>query len=807
MWALLDLSPWRIAVAIAWGVLALGSGLGLAALAAWLIARAWQMPPVLDLSVAVVAVRALGISRGLCRYLERLATHDVALRAMTTARTTVYRTLARSDIWMRRAMRGGSAETAAATTDERHAGSARKRPAEFLGPVGDPGTDVGITDSAGVGPSEPGRRRVARSDKIEAAGASVSSERRRVPETGSASADGGPRGSGGAHAAAFLGPVGDLGTDVGIIDSAGGVSGGSGRAGTAHPDTVEAAGASGRSGQLPATGVDGAVLLRRGDLLVRIGSDIDDLGAVVVRVFVPIAVAVVLSVAAVGLLATISVGAAAILAASLVVAGIVAPWLSGWAAREAERAVRADRAEFTAQVLTVLDHAPELRVAGKLDATLAAAQRAGQRAVAAADSAAARSAWAAAATPLSIGASVLGALLIGIAIYGPHGGAFGAMTPMALTILVLLPLSAFEAVAPLPAAAQALTTARAALHRLSVLDGAGSALPTARDRTAQQPFDHAANDRSANGHSRPARDLLSGNATGRTESDAGEMASGASARTDVQQPDRADAGADARGRGVRDLLSRSSAGRAEGGARGDGGGTLRDSRLSHGLGGEVNIDDGWAGDLLLGNLPARPEGRRMAVVGPSGAGKTTLLMAWAGLFDTPEPGVTFFAEDAHIFGTTVLENLRVARGDLTADEAEKALCAVGLGEWVGSLPDGVDTDLVGGAAAVSGGQRRRILLARALISPARVLLLDEPTEHLEAEAGAGLLRDLLDSASGLVEPDRIVVVVTHQLPSDHRADVVLRVNASGQVTTDFSADVGPAAPADSADREIPLPTH
>ena len=71
---LLGMSRWRVAVSIGWGTLALGSGLALAGLAAWLIARAWQMPPVLDLSVAVVAVRALGISRGLCRYLERLAT-------------------------------------------------------------------------------------------------------------------------------------------------------------------------------------------------------------------------------------------------------------------------------------------------------------------------------------------------------------------------------------------------------------------------------------------------------------------------------------------------------------------------------------------------------------------------------------------------------------------------------------------------------------------------------------------------------------------------------------------------------------
>lgn len=555
MWALLELSRWRVVVAIAWGVLALGSGLGLAALAAWLIARAWQMPPVLDLSIAVVTVRALGISRGLARYLERLATHDVALRAMATARTTVYRTLAGSDFWLRRPQRSDA-----------------------------------------------------------------------------------------------------------------------GRPGAEGP-------------------------LRRGDLLVRIGSDIDDLGAVVVRVFVPVAVAAVLSAVAIGLLATISVAAAAILAGALALSGILAPWLSAKAARAADRAVRADRAEFTAQALTVLDHAAELRVAGRLDAALGAAAKASRRAVAAEDKAAAHSAWAAATTPLSIGASVLGALLIGITLYGPSGGVPGAMTPMALTVLVLLPLSAFEAVGPLPAAAQALTTARAALHRLIRLDGG-----------AQSNNDPAVDNRSA-------ADAL-----------------------------------------------------------------------------EVQLSQ---------QLPDIPAGRRIAVVGPSGAGKTTLLMLWAGLFDTPRPGVTFFAEDAHLFGTSVLENLRVARGDVTEDEAETALRTVGLGDWLDSLPKGVHTDLVGGAAAVSGGQRRRILLARALVSPARVLLLDEPTEHLEAEAGADLLCALLDADSGLVAPDRTVVVVTHQLPPGNRAGVIVRVDASAQVTADFTDRGVPT----SAHREIPLPTR
>ena len=94
---LLDLPPGRVARAVAAGVATLGSALALSALSAWLITRAWQMPPVLHLSVAVVAVRALGITRGVCRYLERLATHDVALRGTVRARSTLYRQLSQGD--------------------------------------------------------------------------------------------------------------------------------------------------------------------------------------------------------------------------------------------------------------------------------------------------------------------------------------------------------------------------------------------------------------------------------------------------------------------------------------------------------------------------------------------------------------------------------------------------------------------------------------------------------------------------------------------------------------------------------------
>ncbi|EUA32405.1 putative transmembrane ATP-binding protein ABC transporter [Mycobacterium intracellulare] len=85
----------RVLAAITLGVLSLGSALALAGVAAWLITRAWQMPPVLDLSVAAVAVRLFAISRAVLHYCERLVTHDTALRAAGTARVQVYQRLAR----------------------------------------------------------------------------------------------------------------------------------------------------------------------------------------------------------------------------------------------------------------------------------------------------------------------------------------------------------------------------------------------------------------------------------------------------------------------------------------------------------------------------------------------------------------------------------------------------------------------------------------------------------------------------------------------------------------------------------------
>src|SRR5699024_11461926 len=96
-------------------------------------------------------------------------------------------------------------------------------------------------------------------------------------------------------------------------------------------------------------------------------------------------------------------------------------------------------------------------------------------------------------------------------------------------------------------------------------------------------------------------------------------------------------------------------------------------------------------------------------------------------------GVTMFAEDAHVFATTVRENLKVVRADLDDAQIRAALSAVGLSEWVDELPHGLDTMLGPDGTTVSGGERRRLLLARAGVRGGPLLRLDETREQLGAD--------------------------------------------------------------------------
>lgn len=540
-WQLLGPRLPRLLSAIALGASSLGSALALAGVSAWLITRAWQMPPVLDLSVAVVAVRAFGISRGVLGYCERLVSHDVALRSAGHARSEIYRRLARGPL---------------------HTGSG----------------------------------------------------------------------------------------------------------------------------------------LRGGELLGRAGSDVDVLSDVLARALVPIGVALALGIAAISVIATISGTAAALLAMCLLFSGVVAPWLAARAAQAQESVATRLRSRRDGAAVVALDHAAELRVAGRLGAVIAEAEREQRDWGRAMDRAAIPAAAAVAAPAAATAVSVLGAVIIGI-------GISAVTAPTALAVLMLLPLAAFEATAALPAAAIALVRGRLAAGRLVDL----------------------APPRAASSDPAPQR----------------------------VRPARAP--------------------------------RLRASGLQSGHPG------GHVGQRI--DLDLAP-GDRFAITGESGVGKTSLLMTLAGLIppvagsasidgrpvhSVPELElrcyICYFAEDAHVFTTTVRDNLLVANGDCSDRELADALRRVGLRDWLDGLPDGLSTVLEGGAAAVSAGQRRRLLLARALVCPAPIVLLDEPTEHLDIHDAAALLRDLLDPLSGLLEPARTVVVATHQLPAGRYPDCQLSIHA------------------------------
>ncbi len=114
-------------------------------------------------------------------------------------------------------------------------------------------------------------------------------------------------------------------------------------------------------------------------------------------------------------------------------------------------------------------------------------------------------------------------------------------------------------------------------------------------------------------------------------------------------------------------------------------------------------------------------------------------------------------QDAHVFDSSIRENLRLARPDATDGELVAALRSARLDEWVASLPAGLDTLVGEEGAQLSGGQRQRLVIARALLADAPVLVLDEPNAHLDSDTAEALVRDVLAEAG-----DRTVLLITHR---------------------------------------------
>ncbi|MEU6968159.1 thiol reductant ABC exporter subunit CydD [Kitasatospora aureofaciens] len=203
---------------------------------------------------------------------------------------------------------------------------------------------------------------------------------------------------------------------------------------------------------------------------------------------------------------------------------------------------------------------------------------------------------------------------------------------------------------------------------------------------------------------------------------------------------------------------------------------------------------GQSEDALAGlDLDLAP-GRRIAVVGPSGSGKTTLAQALLRFLEPGAGSVTFAtgrpqavdsralagedvrrviglcAQDAHVFDSSLRENLRLARPGADEDELRAALAAARLLDWTDTLPEGLDTMVGEHGARLSGGQRQRLALARALLADFPVLVLDEPAEHLDLPTADALTADLLAATAG-----RTTVLITHRLAGldDGTVDEVL----------------------------------
>ncbi|MFI2427692.1 thiol reductant ABC exporter subunit CydD [Streptomyces sp. NPDC018955] len=442
--------------------------------------------------------------------------------------------------------------------------------------------------------------------------------------------------------------------------------------------------------RLAPAGLRGA---RRGDLLSRLVSDVDALQDYWLRWLLPAGAAVAVSALSVGFTAWLLPEAGAVLAAGLLAAGAGVPLLTGAVARRAEHRLAPARGVLATRVTDLLTGTAELTVAGALPARTAEARRADGTLTRTASRAATATALGDGLTALISGLTVAAAALVGV-----RAVATGRLDGVALAVVVLTPLAAFEAVLGMPLAVQYRQRVRRSAERVyEVLDAPAPVRePEAPRQVPASPFPLVVKGLAAR-HPGQDRDALAGV------------------------------------------------------------------------------------DLTL------ERGRRIAVVGPSGSGKTTLAQVLLRFLD-PDAGsytlagvdayaldgddvrrlVGLCAQDAHLFNSSVRENLLLARKDATEDELRDALRRARLLEWADGLPDGLDTFVGEHGARLSGGQRQRLALARALLADFPVLVLDEPAEHLDLPAADALTADLLAATEG-----RTTLLITHRLAGLEEVDEVV----------------------------------
>ncbi|CAI3948547.1 ABC-type transport system involved in cytochrome bd biosynthesis [Commensalibacter communis] len=186
------------------------------------------------------------------------------------------------------------------------------------------------------------------------------------------------------------------------------------------------------------------------------------------------------------------------------------------------------------------------------------------------------------------------------------------------------------------------------------------------------------------------------------------------------------------------------------------------------------------------------QGERVAIIGPSGAGKSTLAALLLKVIAPQEGKITLGSKDlavlteesvrkkiawlsqnTHLFDDTIRQNLLLSCPQATDDELWQALSEAAVADVVKAMPDGLDTWLGEGGIKVSGGQGRRIALARTLLSKAPILLLDEPTTGLDADTEMEFFKIL-----NQISTDRTIILIAHRLTGTEKLDKVWRLSDS-----------------------------
>ncbi len=189
-------------------------------------------------------------------------------------------------------------------------------------------------------------------------------------------------------------------------------------------------------------------------------------------------------------------------------------------------------------------------------------------------------------------------------------------------------------------------------------------------------------------------------------------------------------------------------------------------------------------------------GDHVAILGPSGSGKSTLLEAIArlrphegtvtlgnrALPDWSEPelraDMTLLGQKPRIFAASMARNIAIARPGAAPADIRRAAELAHVAGFADALPDGLDTMLGEGGLGLSGGQVQRIALARVYLRDAGIILLDEPTAHLDADLEQAVLDDLLAFARG-----RTLVIATHSLAVAARLDHAWRIAGQSLLPT------------------------